>query len=24
MKRMSNKTRCDVSIKQMFCTWMKT
>jgi len=23
-KRMSNKTRCDVSVKQMFRTWMKT
>ena len=21
---MSNKTRCDVSVKQMFRTWMKT
>jgi len=24
MKRMSNKSRCDVLIKQMFRTWMKT
>jgi len=24
MKRMSNKTRFDVSAKQMFLTWMKT
>jgi len=23
-KRMSKKTRCDVSVKQMFRTWMKT
>jgi len=23
-KRMSNKTRCDVSVKQMFRTWMET
>jgi len=23
MKRMSNKTKCDVSVKQMFRTWMK-
>jgi len=24
LKRMSNKTRCDASVKQMFRTWMKT
>jgi len=23
-KRMSSKTRCDVLVKQMLCTWMKT
>jgi len=23
-QRMSSKTRCYVSAKQMFCTWMKT
>jgi len=23
-KRMSKKTTCDVSVKQMFCTWMET
>jgi len=23
-KRMSNKTRCDVLVKQIFHTWMKT
>jgi len=24
LKRMSNKTSCDASVKQMFRTWMKT